>query len=225
MPIAPEVMLPSEALLRQIARLRPGESFALDRQITAAEFCACAADEGGSELIDGVVYRMPPPTDAHEALAAWLLALLQVYVQEKELGQVRGGRSGVQTGDASVREPDLVFFGRERLSRMTARGIHGAPDLAVEIVDSADARRIALAKLAEYTGIAVAECWVIDLQRREVLVWPAPGGGPPAESAGRLAPGDVLHSVAIAGFRLEVDWLFQGPNFPRSLGVALDLLA
>lgn len=130
-----------EDLRAQIAALRPGDTFSIDRPLTVEEFCEDVSDEWCAELVNGVIRIMAPPSDAHEALSSWLLTVLHQYVEVCVSGEVRGGHSGVRISGTSLREPDLLFFRRDRLNRMTPSGVHGAPDLAIAIVDSNAARR------------------------------------------------------------------------------------
>jgi len=209
-------------LRKRIEALKPGDVFSIDRPITIDEFCEYGSDEYGSELVNGVIYVMSPPTDRHEALATWLARVLGMYVEALGLGEVRGGRSGVGIGRTSVREPDVLFFRRERVGEMTERGVHGAPDLAVEIVDSAKARRDAVQKQAQYQEVGVAELWVIDLPQRELRQFTLDEGAFRRIPAGE--PGEFA-SRTVQGFRLRTEWLFQGPRFPSSLEIVQNLLA
>jgi Uma2 family endonuclease len=202
--------------------LQPGESFALDHPITVDEFCRWMDETVNAELVNGIVTMKPPPTDAHEDLFGWLFKVFGQYVEQEQLGKVRGSRSGVEISPTSLREPDILFFSNARLDRIGKGGVHGAPDCVIEIVDSNKARRDAVSKQAQYEEIGVGELWVVDLPRKELRHFLLETGrfqqlpvDPGGEAVLRLAP----------GFRLRVAWLFQGPDFPRSLGVVNDLLA
>jgi len=129
-------VLDGEQLRRRIEALRPGDVFSIDRPFTVEEFCKYVSDEWRAELIDGVIHIMTPPSDPHEALSGWLFKVLGQYVEARGLGEVRAGRSDLLIDSTSLREPDLLFFRKSRLEQMTERGVHGAPDLAVEIVES-----------------------------------------------------------------------------------------
>jgi Uma2 family endonuclease len=209
-----------DALREAIEALKPGDIFSIDRPITVEEFCEYVSDEWCAELVDGVIHIMTPPTDAHEALSIWLAKVVGQFVEVRKLGEVRAGRSGVQISRTSLREPDLLFFRKDRLDQMTARGVHGAPDLAIEIVDSAKARRDAVRKQSRYEEIGVAELWVIDLPRRELRHFVLEEG-----EFREVAAQEVVTSRTVEGFRLRVEWLFQGPSFPSSLEVVQNLLA
>ena len=104
---------------------------------------------------------------------------------------------------------------------MTERGVHGAPDLAVEIVESPKARREAVRKQVDYERIGIPEYWVIDRPQREVRQWLLEAG---RYELTRLAPGAQLVSRTVEGFHLQVEWLFQGPSFPLSIEMVNGLL-
>jgi Uma2 family endonuclease len=209
-------------LHKRIEALKPGDVFSIDRPITVEEFCEYVSDEWHAELVDGVIYIMVPPSDRHEDLSGWLLTLLRLYTEVRQLGRVRGGNSGVQIDGTSLREPDLLFFRTERLHLMTERGVHGAPDLAIEIVDSTKARRDAVQKQARYEAIGIQEYWVIDMPQREVRQMALEEGAYRME---RLRAGAELVARTVEGFHLQVAWLFQGPSLPSSLEVVNNLLA
>jgi Uma2 family endonuclease len=213
--------LTDEQLRRRLEALKPGDIFSIDRPITVEEFCEYVTDEGQAELVDGVVYVMSPPSDPHEMISVWLLSVLWPYVQARGLGEVRGSRSGVFISNTTLREPDLLFFRKSRLDQMTERGVHGAPDLAVEIVESAKARRDAVRKQADYQRIGIREYWVIDRPQREVRQWLLEGG---RYQLTRLTRGEELVSRTVEGFHIQVAWLFQGPSFPLSIDVVNALL-
>jgi Uma2 family endonuclease len=218
----PQAEISSDEMRARVMALRPGEAFSLDRPITIEEYCALGEMPGRPELVNGVIQMSPPPTDAHEDAHGWLLTTLRNYVDARKLGKVRGSRSGVRIGTASVPEPDLVFFRSEHLSRMNPNGVHGAPDFAVEIVDSDKARREAVRKQAQYQDAGVSELWVIDLPRTELRHFLLEGG-----LYQRIAPSTegLVEARMIEGFRLQGGWLFQGPDFPSSLEVVTRLLS
>jgi len=211
-----------EQLRQRIEALRPGDVFSIDRPITVEELCEYVSDEWAAELVNGVIRIMSPPSDPHEALSRWLLTVLGQCVEVRGLGEVRGGKAGVLINAASLREPDLLFFRRSRLDLMTTRGVHGAPDLVVEIVDSPRARREAVQKQVEYERIGVQEYWTIDLPWREVRQCLL---DETRYELMRLGADRELVARTVEGFHLQVGWLFQGPSFPMSLEVVNGLLA
>ncbi|MGV3723169.1 MAG: Uma2 family endonuclease [Actinomycetota bacterium] len=212
-----------EEFVETARALQPGESCSLDYPLTVEEFCSLF-DESDSDLqlVNGVVYMTPPPSDAHESLHGWLFKVIGLYVEEVGLGEVRGSRSGVRVSPTSLPEPDLLFFASEHRDRLSPTGVHGVPDLVVEIVDSTSARRDAVRKQAQYQDAGVAELWVIDLPRKELRQFALMDGR--YERQEQDASGQVI-ARTVPGLRLRVEWLFQGPDFPSSLSVVTGLLS
>ena len=66
-------------------------------------------DDGNKyELIRGQLFVTPPPTDAHETIAARLHRLLDPYVAANGLGLIYRPRAVVRIADDTEVEPDLM---------------------------------------------------------------------------------------------------------------------
>jgi Uma2 family endonuclease len=209
------------SLAERIAALQPGDVFNIERPITAEEFCEEIAEERHAELVDGVIYVLSPPSDLHARVSGWLFAVLFPYVQHRELGEVRGGRSALRINAISLREPDILFFRTDRLDHMTSRGVHDAPDLVVEIVDSPASRRDAVSKQVQYEEIGVQEYWVIDLPAREVRQYVLSQG---EFQLMEPAADGFLSAATVAGFRIESRWLAHPNSAPDSFTAVSQLL-
>ena len=131
-------------------------------RMTAAEFWEEAPDDRKAELINGVMVMAPAPLDIHEKLFGFLFSLLRDYVEEHELGEVRGSRSGVELAADQVYEPDILFVARDRLDIIQRHGLVGAPDLVIEILSASTAAYDRGDKLRVYERAGVRELWLID---------------------------------------------------------------
>jgi Uma2 family endonuclease len=211
-----------EQVRAAVRAMQPGDAYSLGRPITVEEFCAWLDEEPRVELVQGVIQMAPPPSDPHEQLDLWLIKVIGAYVEERKLGEIRGSRSGVRIGGASVREPDLSFFSTASLDRLHPSGIHGRPDLVIEIVDSAASRRNAVVKQTQYEQLGVPELWVVDLGWKELRHLVLEEGRYVPQAAG---PAGELEARTIPGLRLRTAWLFSGPDFPSSLKIVRELLA
>lgn len=180
-------------------------------RMTADEFFLYAPEDQPCELIDGVLHMSPPPLDTHERQNLFLLRLLSEFVELHNLGEVRGSRTAVRLSEAYVFEPDVLFVARAREQLITERGVMGAPDLVVEILSAATAVFDRGDKFRAYERYGVQEVWLIDpygpagtefYQRQGEFLRPVA-----VDAAGWLV------STAVAGFRLQMTWLWPGKKF------------
>lgn len=180
-------------------------------RMTADEFFLYAPEDQPCELIDGVLRMSPPPLDTHERQNLSLLRLLSEFVELHNLGEVRGSRTAVRLSEAHVFEPDVLFVARARENLITERGVMGAPDLVVEILSAATAVFDRGDKFRAYERYGVQEVWLIDpygpagtefYQRQGEFLRPVA-----VDAAGWLV------STAVAGFRLQMAWLWPGKKF------------
>ena len=179
-------------------------------RMTAREFLRIAPEDQKAELIDGVMVMHSPPLDVHERLFAFLFRLLGDYVEEHGLGEVRGSRTPVILAEDQVYEPDILFVSRERADIIQPHGVVGAPDLVVEILSRGTVAYDRGPKFRGYERAGVRELWLVDPH------------GPAGTEFYRLE-GDrfvpivpqegVLGSATVAGFALQVAWLWPEERF------------
>ncbi len=125
-------------------------------------------DDGNKyELIHGELFVTPAPAPIHETIAARLTRLLDPYVAAHGLGYVYHPRAVFRRHGSEV-EPDLM------VSRPidTDRGWDVAPTpiLIVEILSPTTRRRDHQHKREFYVEEAVGEYWIVDPERRTILV-------------------------------------------------------
>ena len=118
------------------------------------------------ELIDGVAYAMAPaPYRSHQGIVVELTRQFANYLLEGPCRVYAAPFdvkfSADENDDApTVLEPDIVVCCDPK--KLTPQGIHGAPDLVVEVLspDSAIADR--KRKFAVYERSGVEEYWIVD---------------------------------------------------------------
>ena len=116
------------------------------------------------EIIDGMAYMMGSPTTWHQSMVVELLHQLKLFLKDKPCKPFVAPfdvRLFPQEDlcDKTVVQPDLLVVCDE--SKIKHRGIHGAPDLIIEIMsDSSEGHdRITKKKLYERAG--VREYWIV----------------------------------------------------------------
>lgn len=192
-------------MLRELSRVEVSE------RTTAEEFLKYAPEDKKAELIDGVIIVSPPPLDAHERVQGFLYALLRMFVEISNLGEVRGSRTAVILTDGHIFEPDILFIARDRLDIIEERGVKGAPDLVIEILSASTAERDRGVKFHTYERAGVRDLWLIDpygpagtefYQREETIFKPVM-----PDASG------VVYAQAMPGFKLNTSWLWPAEKF------------
>ncbi len=171
----------------------------------------CLPDDGQRyEIIHGVLYVSPSPRFIHQFVATRLAHFLSVFVLERGLGAVLTAPLDVLLpGLASPVQPDIVFLTTGNLPDVEeAMNFQGIPDLLVEVL-SPGTRRVDLeVKLKAYEQAGVPEYWVVDPKRRRVRLYELDATRHVYQEPGRFATDDVVRSVVLAGFELQVAALF-----------------
>src|SRR5262245_18141035 len=103
---------------------------------THADFMRLAPEDEKAELIKGEIIIMSPPFDEHERLQGFLFAVITMFVNRFELGQVRGSRTAVYISETETYEPDILFVSQARKHIITRRKVTAAPDFVVEIISA-----------------------------------------------------------------------------------------
>ena len=177
-------------------------------RLTHEDYLAFPDDGRRHELIDGEHVVTPSPTRRHQQVFGRLFLALGTYLQQNPAGELYAAPLDVILSEHDVVQPDILFVSKER-SAVLGTWVHGAPDLAVEIVSPSTRRLDEMAKRRVYDRFGVTEFWVIDPEIEIVRIYRQAGAGGfdrPLE----LRPEDrqLLESALFPGFSLTLDDLF-----------------
>jgi Uma2 family endonuclease len=202
---------PPRAAMSRAARVAP---------YTFEDFCALVKDGEKADLIDGVIYMSSPDNTDANSLFMWLGGLINLFVEEKELGKVYGSRVAFRLGETNGPEPDIAFVRKDHLDRVERGFVRGGPDLAVEIVSPESVNRDYEKKRKQYEDAGIPEYWIVDEPEQKVTPLRLGKGGKYREVRPRKG---ILHSKALPGFWLRVEWLWQDP-LPKTITVLREIL-
>lgn len=186
-------------------------------KISFEEFLDWCDEDTWAEWVDGKVIMVSPASDRHEGISSFLETVLRIYVETHDLGRVMRAPFLMRTPQRpSGREPDLMFVSRERLQLIKTNYLDGPADAVIEIVSPESIGRDRGEKFVEYEQAEIKEYWLIDPLRQSAEFYELH-----ADGRYRMAVIDegIYQSNEIAGFRLQVEWLWQSP-----LPLALDVL-
>ena len=130
-------------------------------------------EERRAELIDGTFYDMAAPDGIHQEILLILGSLFREYIRKNKGGcKVYVAPRDVQldpNDDRTIVQPDvLVVCDR---SKITDRCILGAPDLIVEILSPSTRETDLHIKASKYANAGVREYWIVDPQKKIILVY------------------------------------------------------
>ncbi len=124
------------------------------------------------ELIDGVFYDMAAPSILHQMIGGEIYNTLREYIRRNK-GECVAAFAPLDVqldrDNRTMVQPDvLVVCDRKKLQNGL---IYGAPDFVVEIVSKSTRKKDGIQKLAKYANADVREYWVVDPDRRAVVVY------------------------------------------------------
>lgn len=140
---------------------------AMHRTVLTYEDYAALPDDGRRyEIHDGELSVTPAPGTRHQRISGRLSDLLRAHVQAMGLGEVLYAPVDVILTRTSVVQPDLIYIAPAQASRVSARGIEGAPTLAIEILSPSTTTIDRSTKLQLYARYGVPYYWIVDPEAR-----------------------------------------------------------
>ena len=167
------------------------------------------------ELYDGQPVALASPSDVHQEISMELATQFHTYLKGKRC-KVYAAPFDVRLFEASgdgpeeveyVLQPDLTVVCDPE--KVDPRGVHGAPDLVVEILSPSTAQFDKLWKFNLYQKAGVREYWIVDPKDRMVSVFTLADGKYCAAAYG--ADASVPVSV-LEGCVIEMSAVFPEPE-------------
>ena len=124
------------------------------------------------ELIDGIPYAMASPSTAHQRVSRELLKQFAVYLTGKTCEVFQAPydvRLNYDDEDDTVVQPDLLIVCDK--SKLGKNSCNGTPDMVIEILSPSTTKYDTSGKLERYLEAGVRECWIVNLERKSVLVY------------------------------------------------------
>lgn len=128
---------------------------------TVADFRELGEGPPYHQLIEGELFMSPSPNLYHQIISHNLGLILGNWVKEKSAGRILAAPMDVYLDDINVYQPDIVFVSDASRGLLKDDGVHGAPDLVVEILSPSTAR-LDKRKRANFAKHGTREFWQID---------------------------------------------------------------
>ncbi|MBI3857680.1 MAG: Uma2 family endonuclease, partial [Planctomycetes bacterium] len=124
---------------------------------------------------------------------------------ERDLGEVLTAPVGVVLSKTDAVQHDVLFVSRKRSGLLKKDALHGAPDLAVEVLSPSTSIVDRNRKLALYEKAKVLEYWIVDPVNRSIEVHEFGA----ARRLRILQEGQAFESAVLPGLTLKVSEIFS----------------
>ena len=122
-------------------------------------------EEPREELLHGEIYMMSSPTVNHNRVASHIFNAFFNYLKGKPCEAFADGTDVHLTEDDRV-IPDAMIICSKDIIRTD--GIHGAPDLVVEVLSPGTSKNDRGYKKDLYEDTGVKEYWIVDVKLRSI---------------------------------------------------------
>src|SRR6267378_340044 len=123
------------------------------------------------QVVEGDLVMSPSPNTSHQMIAGRIHFLIFQFLEKKDIGEVFIAPLDVFLSETNVYQPDVIFISHRRRSIISAHGIEGAPDLAVEVLSPGTARLDKGSKRKIYARTGVQELWLVDPEPKSIHVY------------------------------------------------------
>ena len=151
--------------------LLKGEQYSIEKRYTYADY-ANWDDDNRYELIDGVVYMMSAPSQAHQETIGELFRQLANFLKGKPckvfLSPFDVCLNAKGDDDDTVVQPDILVVCN--MSKLDGKRCNGAPDMAIEVLSPSSKRHDTLLKFNKYMQTGVREYWIVNPIAKTVRV-------------------------------------------------------
>ncbi len=161
---------------------------------------------GRCELVAGKIVTMSPTNWKHGDFVSEIDWHLRSFVKKHGPGKVLTGEVGiyVRHDPDYVRGAEVVFISSERIAQITSESyLDVAPELVVEVISPSNTWQEMRDKIEEYFAIGVAWVWIVEPERRQVLVYRSP-----TEMTALSEPDTLKGEGVLTGFSLPLAELF-----------------
>jgi Uma2 family endonuclease len=160
------------------------------------------------QLVEGDLYLMSPaPNRFHQDIVLNLATILRGFLREHPIGKVYVSPIDVYLDDHNVVQPDVVFVSNERREILTDDGMHGAPDLAIEVISPSNAQLDKTAKRRVYARDGVKELWLVDPTLRQIHLYDF--ARDPAKAVRILDDDETFVSALLPGLTIAAQDVFR----------------
>ncbi|MBM3856259.1 MAG: Uma2 family endonuclease [Verrucomicrobia bacterium] len=122
-----------------------------------------ATPEGSRyQLVEGDLVMAPAPNLFHQKVSWNLSQILGRYLARHPVGSAYYAPCDVYLSEHDVVQPDVLYVAKANAGILAEDGVHGAPDLIIEVLSPATAQLDKKTKRRIYARAGVKELWLVD---------------------------------------------------------------
>ena len=120
------------------------------------------------QLINNQIVTAAAPLDIHQLVLGEIFVELSIKVKRDKVGQTRVAPYDVYLSSKNVFQPDICFIANENLYKIEKDGLHGAPDLVIELLSPSTSKYDLDEKKDVYERYGVKEYFNIEPTSKSV---------------------------------------------------------
>lgn len=173
-------------------------------RVTAEDLWRMGTGDVRRELVDGEVIEMAPAGGLHGLVTGRISRRLTEFVEAHGGGAVLVGDVGfvlsLPTDPERVRAPDVAFVSIGRLPGgcVPMEFVHGAPDLAVEVLSPSENPIEVQQKVRDYLEAGARLVWIVAPRARSATVYRPDGSARLVREPEAIDGEDVLPGFALS---------------------------
>ena len=129
-------------------------------------------DDKRVELIDGVFYDIASPTFRHQAIIGRVYNMIRNHLDRKKgsgIPMMSPLDVQLDEDDRTMVQPDLIVVCDKK--KIKDDRIFGAPDFVLEVLSKSTRHKDGVLKMSKYLEAGVREYWMIDPDKKVVVVY------------------------------------------------------
>jgi Uma2 family endonuclease len=125
-----------------------------------------------AQLINNQLVMSPAPSFTHQKVLMDISGRIFAFLEKNPNGIVLVAPFDVYFDRRNAFQPDIIFIGNEKKHLIKENGLHGAPDIAIEILSPQTAKYDLEEKMQVYALKGVQEYWLIEpYEKRATGYW------------------------------------------------------
>ena len=125
-------------------------------------------EEPREELLNGKIFMMSSPSVNHYQITFNIVSAFQSYLKGKNCRAFGDGVDVYLTEEDRVIPDAMIVCNKDSIQK---NGIHGTPELIVEVLSPSTAKNDKGYKKDLYESVGVREYWIVDPEKQRVMVY------------------------------------------------------